>query len=591
MKRALNFLVLLPLLLSASCSSKNEKVYFEMEGAEHETYYSDDYFFLNNKELHEEIAHVSGALEFTCFDGTKDYQNRYKKPKKFWKSIGFSNIYFNPAFINKPTSHSIGYGIASKTIHNDGGTYTLISTMVRGSDYEAEWISNITIGVEGNAQGFDEAATEVKRGIEEYIINNNITGNVKFWITGYSRAAATANMTAAKIIDNKIPNVNYSDKDMYCYAYETPMGALVSVDEARSDKYLGIHNFINYNDLVPLVAPSRWGMTRYGTDHYFPDRLNDIYFEAGVREKMVMQYHFNKRESGSGDYVIDDWKFFDVGERLAEVNNLPRESIHPSMGRSVHLLFDYLSGRIVEEPMLTRESYYVLAEGGLTELFEIFFGLSEDFEELKIADVINVIFSSPLFNMLLDDLQDGRIDDFMADALSLMTSILIPKNENRAVIDLYDKNAYFLNALATTFILRKDLCAQFLYKGNLMGIISPHLLALDFPFVEACDTRFMGKDACSYNDGSYYILRVTNPSELYIYENNLKTNVFDYSYFEMKSNYLSAEKYYDGRIDVYLPKNGSYKITGNYNDLSLINVDPMLGESLVQEGLTGDYNL
>lgn len=63
-------------------------------------------------------------------------------------------------------------------------------------------------------------------GLKKYINSQNITGDIKIWITGYSRAAATANLTAAAIDDRKLftgtdavnnSAVRLSTADVYAY--------------------------------------------------------------------------------------------------------------------------------------------------------------------------------------------------------------------------------------------------------------------------------------------------------------------------------------------------------------------------------------
>ena len=39
---------------------------------------------------------------------------------------------------------------------------------------------------------------------EDMTLSIAITGNVKIWITGYSRASATANLTAARLLDGSV---------------------------------------------------------------------------------------------------------------------------------------------------------------------------------------------------------------------------------------------------------------------------------------------------------------------------------------------------------------------------------------------------
>ena len=75
----------------------------------------------------------------------------------------------------------------------------LVPISVRGAGYESEWAGNLTMGTEGEHKGFQAAAEQVFQQVQQYIQDYNLTqaienGKVKFWITGYSRSAATANL-------------------------------------------------------------------------------------------------------------------------------------------------------------------------------------------------------------------------------------------------------------------------------------------------------------------------------------------------------------------------------------------------------------
>ena len=106
---------------------------------------------------------------------------------------------------------------------------------------------------------------------------------------------------------------------MYAYCFEPPLGVEMNLDNARIDLYHGIHNLVNYNDFVPLVAPFEWGFVRYGVDHYYPDRLNDIYFDETERQKIISLYHFTYGAEKFTDYSVDKWKFFDIGEEKGAI--------------------------------------------------------------------------------------------------------------------------------------------------------------------------------------------------------------------------------------------------------------------------------
>ena len=577
MRIKFNFLLLMPLLFSAVGCSKSNKISFKSDDFTFNTYYSDSYFLLDNNEVHEEIALASHAMALATFNGNHDYSKRSQYIRKLWQDEKFENIWFNQSFYEKPGTDTIGFGVASKTIED----FTLIAVAVRGGNYDGEWTSNLTLGEYGNAQGFDEASNMVIEGITSFIGDYQIEGHVKFWISGYSRAAITSNMTAGKIL-NKLNDgellsnkVNYTSNDFYVYCFEPPMGVQITLEEARKGLYHGIHNYLNYNDFVPLVAPFEWGFVRYGTDHYYPDRLNDIYFEETEREKILSLYHFSYGAQNFSDYTVDKWKFFDVGEARAKQYNLPRESIHPSQGR--------FSRALIRELALTgigdRDTYFDTVQDGLRDIMSAVMGLNPKIEKIELSNLVQIIFEYDFIKSLIMELEEDESLSFATDIELLFLQMFGANEENLDTIkDLYSKNFYLFSFFCDAFKERKDIMTQLLYRDNAMGIAIGHMPEVSYSFLSACDSRFYGKKACKLNDGSYKILHINQPTSFSLFEKNLKKDIFSYKDGVMTSDYISAEKLADGSLDIYLPNNGAYEYISDSLGMSLSILDPLKGE-------------
>lgn len=247
-------------------------------------YYTDAYFYKSSKIYNPSLATMSLCFElsaWTSHDVTVDNWNPIIVTKNVEKlltgkinnnvvtdeHLGFSDFQRSDDIENgKPTADSIGAVAAQKQINDGTQDYTLIALAVRGGGYGSEWAGNFTIGSENeneysdNHKGFELARDGVLEFLTDYIESNNITGNIKLWIVGFSRGAITANMTAGLITEfSYVLPVHISPENIYCYTFETPQGVI-------SDNYLmydNIHNIINANDLVPLVAPSAWNFDRY----------------------------------------------------------------------------------------------------------------------------------------------------------------------------------------------------------------------------------------------------------------------------------------------------------------------------------------
>ena len=578
MRKYLKTLILLPILFVSVGCSKSDKISFRCDDFTFDTYYNDSYFYLDNHEVHQEIALASHAMALATFNGNKDYALRSNYLRDLWQKEKFEHIWMSDSFYKKPETDSIGFGIASKKIED----FTLLAIAVRGGNYDAEWTSNLTLGPDGNAQGFDEASDHVIEGLTSFIANYEVTGRIKIWISGYSRAAITSNMTAGKILyrmsqsDLIDKNVIYTSDDIYAYCFEPPMGVMLPLQEVRGDLYHGIHNFLNYNDFVPLVAPYEWGFTRYGTDHYYPDRLNDIYFDDKEREKIITLYHFSYGAQNFADYTVDSWKFFDVGEARAKPDNLPRESINPSQGRFSRALIHELALTGIE----SRDSYYSFVQEGMREIMAAVMGANDKIEKIDLKNLVKIVFEYDFIKSLIMEIEEDQTSQFAMDAQMLFLQMFGANEENfDEVQQLYTDNFVFLNLFAKAFAIRKDIMTQLLFRDNAMGIAIGHMPEVSYSFLSACDTRFLGKDACKMNDGTYQILHIQEPTSFTLVEKNLKREVFSYKEEIMKSGYLSAEKFADGSIDIYLPKNGSYEYVCDSLGLRLGSVDPVMGES------------
>ena len=587
MIKKISFLLLIPILFTAVGCSPTDKISFRSDDFVFDTYYNDSYFRLDNKEVHEEIALASHAMALSTFRGGKDYSNHSEYLKDLWKKEGFKNISINNDFFIKPNTDTIGFGMAEKTVDD----FTLIAIAVRGGNYDGEWASNFTIGEVGNATGFDEASDKVVAGLDEYVGEYKITGHVKIWISGYSRAAITSNMTAGKLLnrlannETKDQSYYYTADDIYAYCFEPPMGVEISLGDARDELYHGIHNFLNYNDLVPLVAPYEWGFARYGTDHYYPDRLTDIYFDASEREKILSLYHFTNRAEKFAEYSVDKWKFFDIGEKKCAENNLPRNSIHPSQGRFLRTLIHEVATRGFE----TRDIYYNSIQDGLRGLFAAIFGINPKIPEIDSSAIVNIIFEYDFIKTLFLELENGDSAEFALDIQMLFLQIFGADDKSLdAIRELYQSNINLFYLFSESFTVRKDILFQLLYRDNALGIAIGHMPEVSYTFLSSCDSRFYGDKKCKFNDGSYYTLHLDKPTSFTLLEKNLKKAVFEFKDGEMKSDVLSAEKYADGSIDIYLPKNGAYEYISNVNGISLTNVDPVTGETPVEKSFALD---
>ena len=82
MRNKFCFLLLIPVLLSLTGCQSGDKLTFSSGKFVFDTYYNDNYFLLDNKNVHEEIALASHAMALSTFKAGDDYQNKNQNLKE-----------------------------------------------------------------------------------------------------------------------------------------------------------------------------------------------------------------------------------------------------------------------------------------------------------------------------------------------------------------------------------------------------------------------------------------------------------------------------------------------------------------------------
>ena len=177
-------------------------------------------------------------------------------------SAGFTDLRKDD--YSKETSiYTISTAMGSRRMeHGDEEPFTLIAVCVCGGGYKNEWQSNITAGNGDLHEGFRSASDLVIDRIAGYIATRCIKGRIKIWISGFSRAAAVANLTAGRLTRAGV----FRKEDVYAYTYATP-AAVLNPPETGDEN---IYNILCPSDTVPQVMPADWGYGRYGRDLYLP---------------------------------------------------------------------------------------------------------------------------------------------------------------------------------------------------------------------------------------------------------------------------------------------------------------------------------
>ncbi len=266
------------------------------------------------------------------------------------------NVAWNSYYEEKPNFKSdrdpqcsIGLCAGWRRIKVSGKNYNLVVMGIRGGNYGVEWAGNLTAGETGNHKGFQEAADQASRFLKAHIREWGLSGKTKILICGYSRAAATANLTAGNIVRYAIEKgasrnekngyylggyfskqIEIYQSDLYAYCYEAPAGVLAESDADKTavhKDYSNIHSIINPCDLVPKVMPSAWNFTRYGVDKLLPGPADRALYLKGrdnmrARQKAISLHKKNGKEF---NYTLDTFPAIDftilggIGQKLLKL--------------------------------------------------------------------------------------------------------------------------------------------------------------------------------------------------------------------------------------------------------------------------------
>lgn len=276
-------------------------------------YYSDSFFSQPATVYNPSLATASISFAMASFgtnEAGTDYEQQPKNGLKFLRDAGFSAVKANEDYLKRAELDSIGLVIGYKMLN---GT-PLIALGVRGGNYTTEWGGNFKIDASGDHGGFSVAADKAIAFVKQYIENDstlkNYTGDIKLWVTGFSRAAATSNLFAAKLMKTAATkplgnSITLSSAGLYAYTFATPAGGILTNRNDGVD-YSSIFNIMTPHDAVPMVAPSAscfGNFGQYGKNLYLP--TNETHADyTNLRAKMLPRHHDRSK------YSLDDFKSY-----------------------------------------------------------------------------------------------------------------------------------------------------------------------------------------------------------------------------------------------------------------------------------------
>lgn len=262
---------------------------------EHSFYYSESLFDHAATEYDNRLALITlgmTAAAYSTYASDDQYWvkgevGRADNIRDAFAKLGFAEVeLFNYDHSLNDTPHTVGCAIGRKTLVRNGKRVTLIAAFLRGGGYGAEWSDNFYAG-EGSAhQGFVLSARQISGKIQDYVTRmskKRSLGTLKFWLGGFSRSAAVANLVAARL-----PALlsQLSKSRFYVYTFAAPASLTATDCPDLRQNYDNNHNangtlktswgssnifnIISSGDLVPRVLPSAWGFHRNGNDRFLP---------------------------------------------------------------------------------------------------------------------------------------------------------------------------------------------------------------------------------------------------------------------------------------------------------------------------------
>lgn len=543
-------------------------------------YYNDDYFSLNPTQYHESLATMSLCLAMSGFGsnyegaGGNKYADKDRNVRDLLTRIQFGGaekqgtgglkdgeaIVTNSWYSKKPQSDSIGVAFGNKKI----GDYTVIAVVVRGAGYESEWAGNFTIGDSGQHYGFNYAKEQVLDSLKEYVRGEEIQGSVKFWVVGYSRAAATANLVAAEL-DNgySINGVTFGNEDIYAYCFETPQGTTTDY-QPNSAKYKNIWNVINKSDPVPKVAMSDLGFRRYGQDHILPDRLITGSSYADKKAKMLQYYNQMPIIQEKGAYEVDNFlkKRIEIKYILPGGNELVQNDLRNSY-QSIFL--DEMVNKLTVERIKSRSNYVREFQNGMRVIFTAMYGtLFPDQPVQRILKAMEIFADKMTDLKTLGELVRAMLLPGGRSAEDVINDVLVASLNEAGLNDVRPSElkrfaGNIVELLGKFAITHPELTIT--AASNLGPMAGAHYPELCYAWLMSEDKNYDPQAQTSSGDGGYRIIRINCPVDVEVYDsgNNLVTAIYN-DVAQVKNDGIVSLINENLEKMVYLPNSEAYTV-------------------------------
>ena len=242
-------------------------------------YYSDRLFEGDSYEYNNQLARMSFELSMTSLpqrvDDLAPDDDTSVNLRAYLTDHGFTDFDTNGKYINEvKLEDAVAVACAHKTVTAGGKKYTLLAVQPRGATYGEEWANNFKFSSsaddKGDSTGFVVSAKAVLSYVKKYCAQYGISGDVKIWMSGYSRGGGVAALTAAYLLRDPSAvlgsAVSFDPSNLYCYTFGSPRVAGPSGDY-NDDIYACIHNIFDGSDLIKQIPPTSMNFGRYGSSY------------------------------------------------------------------------------------------------------------------------------------------------------------------------------------------------------------------------------------------------------------------------------------------------------------------------------------
>lgn len=236
--------------------------------------YDDAWFDESSFVLNKKLRTMSLCFSMASFPTASKSESRPSiNAERLLSELFFDDIEVNDDFLKEPGVFSLGLIAAQKKIND----YSLIALNFRGASYGLEWMSNTLLGESGLAYGFEKTGQVAVSFLKSYLDSHrkNLSGRIKLWVSGYSRAAAFAEYVGVRVTEDK-DSFGIIPEDIFVYSFESPM----LFPKEKGGCFKNIHNTVNPKDMVPMLAPVIWGFSNAGVvDTLIPNEGSSGYEE------------------------------------------------------------------------------------------------------------------------------------------------------------------------------------------------------------------------------------------------------------------------------------------------------------------------